>query len=236
MYNGNDYYTVFRWFKDELGLSKSEIPIYAVIYGYSRNGENTYNSTANYLAEITGTSRSTVMRTLEKLEEKNLIKKIDSIVNGQKRPEYKVINVEEKRKEGRKEKTEDIYEFNLLSKDELKEIYINLEKYQKEETQKKIDFIISLYNLKYKNYKQCKKLNKNDYDKLVKILKENTLRDIIKKIVSHLENKKTEKYKNICQIEFIINNYKNIIVKKGILLGRLYFEEDFQEIEENFFY
>lgn len=231
MYNGNDYYTVFRWFKDELGLNKTERDIYAVIYGYSKNGQNTYNSTAKYLADITDTSRSTVMRVLKDLEKRKYIQKINNKINNQNRPEYRVINVDELRMKGKK----DNFEVKMLSKDECKGIYENIDKNNKIMNEnEKINFIISLYNLKYTEYEPYK-INANEYDEFKKVVEKHSLSTIIKKMITHLDNEKTLRYKNTCQLLFVIKNIDKIRIKKGLMLGRLYFKEDFEEIEKNFF-
>lgn len=231
MYNGNDYYTVFRWFKDELGLNKTERDIYAVIYGYSKNGQNTYNSTAKYLADITDTSRSTVMRVLKDLEKREYIQKINNKINNQNRPEYRVINVDELRMKGKKAE----FEVKMLSKDECKGIYENIDKNNNRMNEnEKINFIISLYNLKYTEYEPYK-INANEYDEFKKVVEKHSLSTIIKKMITHLGNEKTLRYKNTCQLLFVIKNIDKIRIKKGLMLGRLYFKEDFEEIEKNFF-
>lgn len=231
MYNGNDYYTVFRWFKDELGLKKTERDIYAVIYGYSKNGQNTYNSTAKYLADITDTSRSTVMRVLNDLEKGGYIQKINNKINNQNRPEYRVINVDELRMKGKKAD----FEVKMLSKDECKYIYENIDKNNNIMNEnEKINFIISFYNLKYTEYEPCK-INANEYDEFKKVVEKHSLSTIIKKLITHLNNEKTLRYKNTCQLLFVIKNIDKIRIKKGLLLGRLYFKEDFEEFGKSFF-
>jgi len=101
--DSNQYYVVFRWMRDELHLSKHEVNIYAIIYGFSQNGENTYNSSLSYLADLAGVSKSTTIRTLKKLVDEELVQKIDKTINGVKFCQYRVINVIEKREEGKRE-------------------------------------------------------------------------------------------------------------------------------------
>jgi len=68
-----NFYTVFGWMVEELG--KNEIPVYAIIYGFSQDGEGEYTGSLKYLCSLTKQSLSTVKRTLEGLVEKGWIKK-----------------------------------------------------------------------------------------------------------------------------------------------------------------
>lgn len=88
--NSGNYYTVYYWMSTELGLSGVEKDLYALIYRYYKdNGKECYYSYSQ-LAAITGASKNTVIRALNKLSDDGFIeihekpngKKYYSIVSG----------------------------------------------------------------------------------------------------------------------------------------------------------
>lgn len=82
MINPQTYYTVQGWMRSDLGLKDKELTVYAIIYGFSQDGNSEYSGSARYLAEWIGCSRSTIMEVLKKLVEKGLLKKQDYYQNG----------------------------------------------------------------------------------------------------------------------------------------------------------
>lgn len=118
------FYTVFKWMNTDLGLDLYERQVYAVIYSYSNNGENTYNSTISYMAGVTGISKRKIKYILDDFVEKGLIGKKDYYINNVKRCMYFVKNVEENRKKFKRKKI-------------LKEVAIEaIEKMEKEKNKK----------------------------------------------------------------------------------------------------
>ena len=53
MKDGN-YYTVYGWMINRLKLKGTTLQLYAVIYGFSENGENECSGSLAYLAETSG--------------------------------------------------------------------------------------------------------------------------------------------------------------------------------------
>ena len=82
MINPSNYYTVQGWMRTELGLKDKELTVYAIIYGFSQDGNSEYSGSARYLADWIGCSRSTVMVVLKSLVEKGLLQKRDVYQNG----------------------------------------------------------------------------------------------------------------------------------------------------------
>lgn len=78
----NSYYTVQAWMVNDLGLRDKELAVYAIIYGFSQDGNSVYSGSARYLAEWIGCSRPTVMKVLKSLTEKDLLIKRDVNQNG----------------------------------------------------------------------------------------------------------------------------------------------------------
>ena len=74
MKDGN-YYTVYGWMINQLKLKGTTLQLYAVIYGFSENGENECSGSLAYLAETTGCTKQTVLNALNKLEKLGYILK-----------------------------------------------------------------------------------------------------------------------------------------------------------------
>jgi len=74
MKDGN-YYTVYGWMINRLKLKGTTLQLYAVIYGFSENGENECSGSLAYLAETTGCTKQTVLNALNKLEKLGYILK-----------------------------------------------------------------------------------------------------------------------------------------------------------------
>lgn len=88
----NDNFIVVQgWMVNELSLKGNELLVYALIYGFSQDGESEFKGSANYIAEWLGTTRMTVSRTLSSLVDKNLISKRPVEVNGVVFNNYKVL-------------------------------------------------------------------------------------------------------------------------------------------------
>ena len=84
MINDNNYYQVSGWMLNRLGLKSYELQAYAVIYGFTQDGQNWYTGSLAYLGTWLNCSRRTVINTLSSLVEKGLlIKESSSIEKGQ---------------------------------------------------------------------------------------------------------------------------------------------------------
>lgn len=79
--NSEDFILIQGWMAHELGLSGTELIVYATIYSYSRDGSGEFKGSLSYLADISGASRSTVQRALKSLCDKGLIRKREVEVN-----------------------------------------------------------------------------------------------------------------------------------------------------------
>ncbi len=76
----------------ELNLSGNELLCYALIYGFSQDGESVFSSSSKYISEWLNVSQKTVFSLLQRLIEKNLIEKVDKIVNGVRLCDYKATS------------------------------------------------------------------------------------------------------------------------------------------------
>lgn len=69
-------YTIHGFMINELGLRATALNVYAIIFGFSQDGQSMYYGSRKYLAEFIGVSRPTIDKALEELCEKNFIIKI----------------------------------------------------------------------------------------------------------------------------------------------------------------
>lgn len=84
-----DNFCVIQGWMLEIGCSNwNEIAAYALIYGFSQDGETEFEGSLSYIQEWLMCSRQTAITTLKKLEEKHLIKKTQYSVNGVKFNRY----------------------------------------------------------------------------------------------------------------------------------------------------
>ncbi len=80
----SDYYIIHGWMqnKEGLGLKRLELYLYAIIYGYSKDGNNSMFASTTYLADMLNTTQPKIVEALKKLTEKNLIIKETVTNNG----------------------------------------------------------------------------------------------------------------------------------------------------------
>lgn len=70
-------YVVLRPFMvEELGLKGSELVAYALIYGFSQDGESWFTGSAQYVADWCGIARRNAINVLQKLTDKGLVEKV----------------------------------------------------------------------------------------------------------------------------------------------------------------
>ena len=83
MVKPDNYILVYGWMVTELGLKGNELFLYAIIYGFSQDGETEFSGSLRYMQEWLGVnSKATVQNTLEKLMARGLIKKRTVVEKG----------------------------------------------------------------------------------------------------------------------------------------------------------
>lgn len=87
----NNYITILGWMVSDLKLRGNALLTYAIIYGFSQNGDDSYTGSRQYLAEWTNSTVQNVSRCLKKLLEDGLIIKKENVINGVKFCEYKAV-------------------------------------------------------------------------------------------------------------------------------------------------
>jgi len=86
-----NYIQIQGWMINELKLSGNELICYAIIYGFSQDGETKYNGSSSYLSKCMNCSKPTVFKTLKSLIEKGVLIKTDIYNNGVKFCQYSTI-------------------------------------------------------------------------------------------------------------------------------------------------
>lgn len=86
-----NFYQIQGWMINRLGLKGAPLSIYAIIYGFSQDGENEYTGSVQYLCDfLGGVSKPTVINALKSLVESKHIFRREEIINGVQFNRYKV--------------------------------------------------------------------------------------------------------------------------------------------------
>lgn len=86
--DGN-FITIQAFMVKDLQLKGNELLIYAVIYGFSQNGEDAFSGSLSYICEWTNSTKQGVLKNLKALIDKGLIEKKETYKNGVKFNEYR---------------------------------------------------------------------------------------------------------------------------------------------------
>ena len=62
-----NFITIQGWMVNELKLTGNELTLYALIYGFSQDGESKFKGSAQYMADSLGISRRATLELLKKL-------------------------------------------------------------------------------------------------------------------------------------------------------------------------
>jgi hypothetical protein len=84
------FFLVSGWMLNRLKLKGTALHIFAIIYGFSQDGEGSFTGSLQYLMDFTNTnSKHTVLKALRELVEQGYILKQESSINGVKFCTYK---------------------------------------------------------------------------------------------------------------------------------------------------
>jgi uncharacterized phage protein (TIGR02220 family) len=84
-----NYFQVTGWMLKRLNLKGMSLQIYAIIYGFSQDGESSFTGSLQYLCDFTNTSRPTVIKALKELVAKEYVIKTENEINGVKFNRYR---------------------------------------------------------------------------------------------------------------------------------------------------
>lgn len=93
MVKDENYVVVQGWMINKLKLAGNDLLIYSIIYGFTQTEGNRFTGSLKYLMEWTNSSKSTVIRSLKNLIEKNYIYKYVINKNGIQLCEYDIGGV-----------------------------------------------------------------------------------------------------------------------------------------------
>lgn len=73
----NNYITILGWMRTQLNLVGNELLTYALLYGFSQDGNNSFSGTRQYIADFVGVSVRQISNILSSLIDKGLIVKFE---------------------------------------------------------------------------------------------------------------------------------------------------------------
>lgn len=76
-----NYIVIQAFMRNELNLKGNELLAYAVIYGFTQNGEDWFTGSRSYLSDWLGVSKKTVTNVLQSLTENGLIERRETVRN-----------------------------------------------------------------------------------------------------------------------------------------------------------
>ena len=84
-----NYFQITGWMLNNLKLKGISLEVFAIIYGFSQDGESDFRGSISYLCDFTGTSRPTVIKALKDLVSSGYLIKTETDINGVKFNKYK---------------------------------------------------------------------------------------------------------------------------------------------------
>ena len=101
-----NFYQIQGWMINRLKLKGVALSVYAIIYGFSQDGENEYTGSLQYLCDFCGgVSKPTIIKALKELVESKCIFRREEIINGVQFNRYKVNSTLLKEFEGGSKET-----------------------------------------------------------------------------------------------------------------------------------
>lgn len=85
----DNFFLVSGWMLNRLNLKGTALHVFAIIYGFSQDGEGSYTGSLQYLMDFTNTTKKTVINTLKELVEMGYLTKTENCINGVKFNTYK---------------------------------------------------------------------------------------------------------------------------------------------------
>ena len=84
-----NYFTIQYWMVSKLKLKGVERDVYAIIYGFTQDNDTECKCSLNWMSELTGHTKKSVAEAINNLESANLIVRINSTSNSDRRNSYK---------------------------------------------------------------------------------------------------------------------------------------------------
>ena len=87
-----NYASLQGWMRTELGLKGNELLTFAIIYGFTQDGDSYFTGSAQYIADWCGITKRAALDILKKLSEKGMIEKREVFENSVKFCHYRCKN------------------------------------------------------------------------------------------------------------------------------------------------
>lgn len=139
MLKNENFITIQGWMVNELDLKGNDLLVYAIIYGFSQDGESEFAGSRKYLAEWCNVSLPSIDKALNNLIEKGYILKTEKIINNVKFNTYKTLQVVKKLYRGCKETLQGGCKETLHNNIDIYNIDNNIDKEKKEKRKTEID-------------------------------------------------------------------------------------------------
>lgn len=76
-----NYYQICGWMINKLNLKGTPLCVYAIIYGFSQDGESEFAGSRKYLSEFLNVSKPTIDKALQELTDQGFIIKTTKVIN-----------------------------------------------------------------------------------------------------------------------------------------------------------
>ena len=76
------YFQVSGWMLNRLNLKGVALHVFAIIFGFSQDGEGSFTGSLQYLCDFTNSSKNTVLKALKELVDKEYVTKTENTING----------------------------------------------------------------------------------------------------------------------------------------------------------
>lgn len=184
-----NFITIQGWMVNELSLTGNDLICYALIYGFTQNGDY-WEKSHTYISEWLGVSKRSVSDILKRLVENRHIDKKEYEVNGVKFCKYKAnvgnfMGSEESSLGGSEESSPHRYN-NIDIKE--KEIDKSISS-KKDETSEFVDYIYSLYPTKCPCRNKSLGKSIKDKGRIKQLLKEYTMEEVEFVVRAEIEEK-----------------------------------------------
>lgn len=77
-----NYYQISGWMINQLNLKGNTLNVYAIIYGFTQDGQSVFTGSRQYLCDFTGATKPTIDKALDELVNKGFITRIVEVLNG----------------------------------------------------------------------------------------------------------------------------------------------------------
>ena len=85
----DNFFMVSGWMLNQLELKGTALHVFAIIYGFSQDGEGSFTGSLQYLCDFTNTTKKPVIKALKELADKGYVIKTENTINGVKFNTYK---------------------------------------------------------------------------------------------------------------------------------------------------